>query len=218
MPVFNPFQSQAQPVSASGKDKEEIRDPLEVRDLLTDGTRKAVITADGELKIQGKTHDKASVELMKERYWGMPSFQALFDKQLALESRSMKAKFPRFELKRADSDLARHGWTIARAGQKFWTGSLRTHSGCKYLIAAVYPSDYPFGEIYAYILEPFLPATDHRFEDGHLCLYGHEGKGEGFESGKTTALTVVAWTSAWLHAYEIWRITGTWPVLEKRKS
>lgn len=220
MNQFHPFKHGSVQQKPDGKEK--VHDPLDVRSLLTDSTRKAVITADGELKIRDEhgTAGGQGVELMKERYWGVDpkSYQALLDKQLALESRAMRGSFPIFELRRAQEPLRQHGWLVAEAGGMFWTGSLTTHSRRSYLIAVVYPKDYPFGEIKAYVLEPYLPTTEHRFKDGHLCLYDHDGKGGGFESEKSTAVTVIAWTAAWLHAYEIWQKTGKWPTVEESKS
>ena len=178
MAQFNPFKAPGPLRSCS--DKQRLRDPLEVQDLLTESTRKAIITPDGELKLQSKNSgSQPGIELMKERYWGSDAndYQALFSKQLALEARHIGKHFPEFELRRADSVLIRHNWTVARSQQMFWIGSLKTHSGAEYVVAAVYPCDYPFGEIYAYVLEPFLPMTEHRFQDGHLCLYDHQGNG-----------------------------------------
>lgn len=216
---FHPFKQNS--TSPKGDDKEKVHDPLDVRSLLTDNTRKALITPDGELKIQDAQGAPANhgVELMKERYWGNDdrSHQALFNKQLALESRAMRASFPEFELRRAEEPLRRHGWLVADKGRLFWTGALKTHSQRSYLVAVVYPLDYPFGESWAYILDPYLPTTEHRFKDGHLCLYDHTGKGGRFEGEKSTAVTVVAWTAAWLHAYEIWQKTGKWPTIEEKK-
>lgn len=210
---FHPFKQNN--TQQKPDNKERVHDPLDVRSLLTDSTRKAMITADGELKIkdeQGNTNGQG-VELMKERYWGSEErpYQAFFDKQLALETRAMKTSFPHFELRRAQEPLRQHGWLVADKGGLFWTGSVKTHSQRSYLVTVVYPHDYPFGEIKSYVLEPYIPATEHRFKDGHLCLYDHDGKGGRFEGSKSTAVTIIAWTAAWLHAYEIWQHTGKWP-------
>ncbi len=216
---FHPFKEQPVEDRKTGTDR--AKDPLDVCDLLTESTRKAVITSDGELRVRGDSHsqEKPGIELMKERYWGAEkTYQALFHRQLALETRAMRAQFPGFEMRKAETIFQKHGWTIAQPGNIFWTGLLKTYSACDYLTATVYPSDYPFGEIKSYIIEPFIPATEHRFQDGHLCLYDHQGKGQQFESSKTTAVTVIAWTAAWLHAYEIWCKTGRWPTLEEKKA
>lgn len=213
MKKYNPFKTNTNSWNSdNGKDR--VRDPLDVRDLLTDNTRKAIITPDGELKLQkSQDKDKPSVELMKERYWGN-TYQSTVQQQLAVETRAMKKHFPGFSLRRAEKDFCRHNWTIASTNQLYWTGILVTHGGARYSVAAVYPHDYPFGEIKCYVLSPFIPASEHRFRDGHLCLYEHDGNGAGFENGKSTAVTVIAWTAAWLHSYEIWRVTGEWPLLE----
>jgi len=57
-----------------------------------------------------------------------------------------------------------------------------------------------------------LSEAQHRYSDGHLCLYSndHGGKGQGF--GPSMSVTsYVAWSAGWLHAYEIYKMTGTWP-------
>ena len=199
-------------------EKDYPKDPLDVRELLTDSTRKAMITSDGELQIKTRNDkEKPSVELMKERYWGSREYRALLDKRLALETRAMQQRFPDFNLRRAREPFRRHSWEIAAQDELFWIGRLKTYSGACYQAAIVYPKDYPFGEIRAYILQPYIPATEHRFKDGHLCLYDHEGAGEGFDGDSSTAVTIVAWTAAWLHAYEIWRSTGKWPTLEDKQ-
>ena len=207
MEKFNPF--------TVNQDKEQLRDPLDVRNLLTDNSRKAVITSNGELQLQDSNPGESpKVELMKERYWGKPDpHKTLFNQRLAVETRAMNCYFPDFQFRQAHKPLQKHNWVIAQPGENFWIGVLKTYSSSSYTVAVVYPKDYPFGEIRAYILEPYIPITEHRFKDGHLCLYDHEGSGQGFEEGKTTAVTITAWTAAWLHAYEIWRNTGRWPVL-----
>ena len=222
MNKFHPFQQDfSTPHKVKGKEK--VRDPLDVRELLTSNARKAIITEDGELKLQKQSaKETPSVELMKERYWGAGvSYHQLFQHQLTIETRAMRSKFPSFQLRKADQKISRHGWQVAYPNDMFWLGSITTYSGVDYLVAAVYPKDYPFGEIRTYILDPYLPTTEHRFQEGHLCLYDHQGKGQGFESGKSTVVTVIAWTAAWLHAYEIWQKSGSWPSMEtteKRKD
>lgn len=207
---YNPF------MKKENSNKEVVRDPLDVRELLTNGSRKAVITESGEIKLDsGNTEEQPSLELMKERYWG--GYSTLFNERIAFETRAMHKSFPQFELRRLDKRFFMNSWNIAEKSQMCWVGKIKTYSQTNYVVAIVYPKDYPFSEPRAYVLQPFIPATEHRFKDGHLCLYEHEGRGQGFESGKTTAVTVVGWTSAWLHAYEIWRKTGNWPILEEQK-
>ncbi|NUM36370.1 MAG: hypothetical protein HUU50_17660 [Candidatus Brocadiae bacterium] len=216
MDNFNPFKQNGSSQNAS-QTKEQVRDPLDVRELLTDNTKKAVITPNGELKVKGgNMKEKAGVELMKERYWGNASpYQAMLDDRISTESRAVREYFPSFEMRKASKPFQKNGWNIAQPGEMFWTGTVRTHSGTEYMIAVVYPRDYPFSEIKSYVLSPYIPASEHRFQDGHLCLYDHDGKGQGYEHGKSTAVTMIAWTAAWLHSYEIWRSTGKWPLLKE---
>lgn len=153
--------------------------------------------------------------LMKDRLW--KNHENFCHQRLALETREMKKSFPQFRFHRCKKKMNFHRWKVATPDELFWRGKVKTHSGNEYTIVVVYPKDYPFGEIRAYVESPYIPATDHRFQDGRLCLYGHEGKGEGYEKGKTSAVTVVAWVAAWLHAYEIWSLTGQWPFWEEKK-
>jgi len=131
------------------------------------------------------------------------------------ERELMAEKFPQFSLERAQLDLNIHGWTIASKGQLYWRGSLMTVSGKSYSVALTYPPVYPGQEIRAYVIKPYQPNLSlgqHRYGDGHLCLYSndHGGRGQGTGPGMT-AVTYVSWTSAWLHAMEIFLNTGRWP-------
>ena len=148
----------------------------------------------------------------------MSQFKDWQNRRIAVEIKAMRSHFPKFELRQADRALRKHRWTVVRRGQLFWSGPLTTYSGAGYLVMAVYPHDYPCEEIKSYVVDPYLPTTEHRFQDGHLCLYDHSGAGAGYDSDHTTVVTIIAWTAAWLHAYEIWRQTGQWPTLDNNHS
>ena len=125
--------------------------------------------------------------------------------RLNSEIQFMNKKFPQFQLGEATDKKVCHGWTIANESQKYWLGDLRTNSGNKYKVVITYPDHYPGMELQSFVIDPYIKATDHRYGDGHLCLYSndHGGKGQGTGKGMT-AVSYVGWTAAWLHAYEIY--------------
>ena len=132
--------------------------------------------------------------------------------RLQNEIQMIEQKFPQFQLGEAMDNKDYHGWPVAMMGQRYWFGKLRTVSGNKYSVLIVYPFHYPSGEIKTYIIDPYITSTDHRYGDGHLCLYsnGHGGRGQG--AGRSmTAVSYIAWVGAWIHAYEIFDKTGKWP-------
>ena len=132
--------------------------------------------------------------------------------RLNREIQLMNKKFPQFQIGEAFDNKIYRGWTIARKGQLFWKGDLRTNAGNTYTVVITYPDHYPGMEIYTFIIEPYLTGTNHRYGDGHLCLYSNDHGGRGQGKGKgMTAISYVGWTAAWLHAYEIYQKNGTWP-------
>ena len=90
--------------------------------------------------------------------------------------------------------------------------NLKTISGNIYKVVLTYPDFYPGGEIKAFVISPEINHHNHRYGDGRLCLYSndHGGRGQGYGKGMTAA-SYIAWTAAWLHAYEISTKTGQWP-------
>lgn len=69
--MFNPF-SNKQSKASSFEDEKATKDPLEVEDLLVDGSKKATITSDGRLQSKGDSlKDKEEhIDLLKQREWG----------------------------------------------------------------------------------------------------------------------------------------------------
>ena len=132
--------------------------------------------------------------------------------RLENEVRLMKKKFPQFQLGLAKQDHGDSQKHFVRLGQKYWLGNLNTVSGSKYSILLTYPKHYPGQEIRAYVLSPRIEHHQHRYGDGHLCLYSndHGGRGQGFGLGMT-AVSYVGWVAAWLHAHEIYLKRGIWP-------
>jgi hypothetical protein len=70
--MFNPF-ARKQNKPSSIEDEKATQDPLEVEDLLVDGTQKATITSDGRLLSKGDSlKDKEEhIDLLKQREWGL---------------------------------------------------------------------------------------------------------------------------------------------------
>ncbi|HRV99620.1 MAG TPA: hypothetical protein P5201_13565 [Aminobacteriaceae bacterium] len=124
-----------------------------------------------------------------------------------IESVVMSRKFPQFSLFKSKERSK-----YASVGDIYWGGKLRTNFGSVYSVAVVYPENFPYGQIKAYIPELIGVSTPHKYVDGHLCLYSndHGGGGEGFGK-ETTAATVVGWTAAWLNAWEVYKRTKEWP-------
>jgi len=132
--------------------------------------------------------------------------------RLEKEIQAMGEKFPQFQLGKASEDQRYHRWLVAGQSQLFWLGDLKTVSGNIYTTIITYPDHYPGMEIRSFIIEPYITGANHRYGDGHLCLYSndHGGKGQGTGKGMT-AVSYVGWTAAWLHANEIYQVKGSWP-------
>ncbi len=109
----------------------------------------------------------------------------------------MRQKFPQFKLGQAEDEHIVNNWKVVSIGQKYWMGQLKTVAGNIYTVLLAYPNYYPGGEIRAYIVLPHISHGNHRYGDGHLCLYSndHGGKGQGAGPGMT-AVSYVAWVSA----------------------
>ena len=132
--------------------------------------------------------------------------------RLLTEQKIISQKFPQFKLGQAAEDKKINGMSVVKEGQKYWIGDLKTISGNPYTVLIVYPDHYPGREIRSYVIKPTLPVSNHMYGDGHLCLYSndHGGRGQGHGKGMTAA-SYIAWTAAWLHAYEISTKNGQWP-------
>lgn len=120
--------------------------------------------------------------------------------RLSVEKEAMK-RFPDFTCSRDPS------------GRLSWFGSLRSSlpGHRDYLVMVVYPAEFPDAPPIVAILRPGIPhGTPHLLEGNRPCLYRTYG-GHGYDPARTTAATFVAWTALWIHAYETWLATGTWP-------
>lgn len=133
--------------------------------------------------------------------------------RIGKDSEGVAAKFPQFRMYKAQGDVFVNNWKVASDGLFYFIGKLRTVSNNVYTVVINIPSDFPFGELKAFVTDPVIGSTEHRYSDGHLCLYGHEGKGDLYQGGRTSVATVIAWTAAWLHAHESWKKKGVWPMI-----
>ena len=127
------------------------------------------------------------------------------------EADAMQRHFPGMKLaqSRGQHDFLPHGAV-------YWHGALETNFGSRYHVFVVYPENYPHDEVKAYVKELMGVSTPHRYMDGHLCLYANNlGAGDGYEE-ETTAVTITAWTAAWLNAWELYKRNGTWPGAEHK--
>lgn len=100
-------------------------------------------------------------------------------------------------------------------GQRVWVGELRSslHPSMRYLVTVTYPPWYPDEAPSVVIVSPELvDGTPHLLERNRPCLYQSSyGSRSGYDPARTTAATLVAWTALWIHAYETWQATGSWP-------
>lgn len=99
-------------------------------------------------------------------------------------------------------------WVITIPDVKMDERSLGPHT-----IKVLYPnSDYPTRFPTAFVLEPRLGGSPHKYNGGELCLFNPgEGGRYGWDPGKSTAVTIALWAVEWIKAYYTWRETGHWP-------
>jgi hypothetical protein len=122
--------------------------------------------------------------------------------RLGVEIEAMR-RFPEFQA------------VVTDDGRLGWVG--RLHSSLEpdntYLVHVGYPGTYPDDAPSVTILEPTLESeSPHLIMQRQPCLFRPtEGPRRGYDPGRTTAATLVAWTALWIHAYETWRETGKWP-------
>ena len=103
----------------------------------------------------------------------------------------------------------------------YWLGvvdiNLATLKQQQHTIKILYPADYPNRPAESYVQEPKIYSQKHQYEDGQLCLFNpKDGEHYGWNPGKSTAVTVAAWSVQWIYAYYTWRATGDWPGIEER--
>ena len=122
--------------------------------------------------------------------------------RLEAEEQAMRERFPGFELVLSAEILLA------------WVGLLQSAlpGGKRYQVYVIYGPGFPDTAPWAIIAAPKLVAnTPHLLFGQAPCLYKPAGSARGYDPASTTAATLVAWTALWIHAYETWRQTGTWP-------
>ena len=121
--------------------------------------------------------------------------------RLAVETEAMK-RFPEFRL-------------CEQHGHLTWIGELRSglRPATRYVVTVTYSPWFPDEAPSVAILSPELAeGTPHLLERNRPCLFrSSEGTRNGYDPARTTAATLVAWTALWIHAYETWLETGSWP-------
>jgi len=128
--------------------------------------------------------------------------------RLVIEKKAMQERYPRFTLRKLDD------------GRLAWLGTLTSNTGNQYLIALLYPHNFPNSPPEVYPIDPAIEVVDvggrrykHQYADGHLCLYYPADRTFGANS---TAATVVTVAAAWFFSYEYWLRSGKreWPGVE----
>ena len=124
--------------------------------------------------------------------------------RLSVERDAM-SRFPGFKLIGSPSGP---GWLC-------WLGTLQTSFDPEnsYVVRVNYPPGFPAEAPGVVIERPELrEGTPHVLGPRRPCLYHpSQDSRNGYDPGRTTAATLVAWTALWLHAYETWSRTGRWP-------
>jgi hypothetical protein len=126
--------------------------------------------------------------------------------RLATEARAMRERFAGFEP------------CVSQEGRLGWVGRLESgfHRDRRYLVRVTYPGGFPDDPPFVRIEEPTLPENaPHVLDNQKLCLYRPlDGPRFGYDPARTTAATFVAWTAHWIHCFEQWQETGSWPYEE----
>lgn len=120
--------------------------------------------------------------------------------RLAVERHSME-RFPSFHL-------------VGEGMDWYWSGTLRSAlTGRSYDVVVHYGAGFPFSAPEVVIENHAFPVpTPHLIAGSRPCLFLPDQGGRcGYDPGRTTAATIVAWTALWIHAYEMWAATGAWP-------
>jgi hypothetical protein len=133
------------------------------------------------------------------------------------EREAMARHFPAFTLcEMLDGSLSWVGWlrsgldSGAPDNRPLWRGDPHER---RYQIRVIYPDNFPEYPPSVVIESPELPqGMPHVLAPQRPCLFQPaQGPRNGYDPGKTTAATLVAWTALWIHAFETWQATGHWP-------
>ena len=186
----------------------ETRAAEEILDSL--GLGHSFVSLGARLRLSRRTNAEAEIERApgnpngpQQDWWNT----AYGRWRLEAEEQAMREHFPGFE-----TVLAEEGETGKRAIA--WRGWLQSGlpGGDRYLVYVAYCAGFPDLDPAVIIAAPELPGpTPHLLFGQAPCLYDHSGSARGYDPASTTAATLVAWTALWIHAYETWKKTGTWP-------
>ena len=145
-----------------------------------------------------QTKDGKPVSTIKENIWYAKPKQwyRVKSRLLRQEQQAMRRFYPALQLQNDPN------------GDLFWQGAVTTWTGNDYEIQLRYPDSFPYRPPKAYVINPKIEQSRHIYPDGHLCLFHKDDK---TWEPNTTGATVMSWISLWLHCYEVWLETGTWP-------
>ncbi len=154
-----------------------------------------------DVELKGKvlqTKDGKPVATIRDNTWYAKPKQwyRVKTRLLRQEQQAMLRFYPALQLQTAPN------------GDLFWQGAVSTWTGNAYEIQLRYPDAFPYRPPKAYVINPKIEQSRHIYPDGHLCLFHKDDK--SWEPNCTGA-TVMSWISLWLHCYEVWLETGTWP-------
>ena len=172
--------------------------PVGTRVAIADGGN--VVTRDDvELKDRIlRTKDGRAVATIKENTWYARTRQwhQVRPNLVRRERQAMHRFYPNLNM------------STTPTGDLCWQGSVTTWTGNAYEIMLQYPARFPYAPPKAFVVNPKIPQSRHIYKDGHLCLFHKDDKAWQME---TTAATMMSWVSLWLHCFEVWQETGTWP-------
>ena len=145
-----------------------------------------------------RTPDGRAVATIKENTWYARTRQwhQVRPNLVRREQQAMRRFYPNLDMSTAPN------------GDLCWQGSVTTWTGKAYQIMLQYPARFPYAPPRAFVTNPKISQSRHIYKDGHLCLFHKDDKAWQME---TTAATMMSWVSLWLHCFEIWQETGTWP-------
>ncbi len=130
--------------------------------------------------------------------------------RLRFEAEMLSEAFPAFRL-------------MTEGGVLFAEGAFFTLSRNRYSIRAYYPKDYPYSAPQAFVMDEDVASyCSHSGEGFHtygfqkeigglrLCLLDpNDSSGQGWLPD-FSVVTILNLAAAWLHAYEVKRVTGEW--------
>lgn len=158
-----------------------------------------VTREDVELK-NGVIQDKEgrAVATIKKQTWyaRRRQWHTVKPQLLRKEQQAMQRLYPNMEMETTE------------AGDIIWQGTLTTWTQNNYEVQLRYPMSFPFVPPRVYVISPKIAKSRHIYEDGHLCLFHPDDKAW---QTRATAATMLSWVSLWLHCYEVWQETGSWP-------